>query len=493
MTEPSPLGQPLLDYAVITEPFPLYAATEGAPPTTLHIVVSNGGAESVYCREIILSLPHGDLAQSLVVGDKDGEGSATGWTVEQLQTGAVAGLPEGDYEHFRATHQDEKAPVDRSGITITLKNLSISKEPGTARVEIRETATKDLGNWPTSVGYTTCTLTKFPAPEIPAQIVNDFRAEKPEAVAPDRGVHLTWRGPKTLNYTVSYGSGAKAADGQDDTVRDLEWKGTVTRDTTFYLTYEIGGVTHCLTTTVTVPDPQLTGLGVDGAATVGGTTTLGVLTVGGMLTAKSDLAVEYAGATKLTTSGVTGLQAVGLQVDGDATIDGDTTIKKDLTVGTAYASPHKFTTGGTGMGVEVVGQLHTKGDFVASGAVDLFSGSVYTKHSDYIGDGGEWNYTAPTDGFIGVHLVCLTHEGSTDARELTAQWAANVDVSSGASYSAGIPQGYLDGGTKATDSITAPVHKGESVKITTHGPQVIKGSGYITIYWHPMGEQRDLQ
>ncbi|MEU3350093.1 hypothetical protein [Streptomyces sp. NPDC037389] len=274
MTDPAPLGQTLLDYDVITEPFPLYAATDGAPPTTLHIVASNGGAESVYVREIIFSLPHGDLAQSLVGGDKDGDGSADGWTVEQIQQGAVVGLPPGDYEHFRATRQDEKTPVDRSGIVFTLKDLSISKQPGVARIEIRETASKKQGAWPTSPGYTTCAITKFPVPEIPVQIVNDFRAEKPEA-ASGGDVHLTWRGPKTLDYTVSYGSGAKAADKQQATVRNLEWRGTVTRDTTFYLTYVVNQATHCLTTTVTVPDPELTGLKVTGAATVTGDLTVG--------------------------------------------------------------------------------------------------------------------------------------------------------------------------------------------------------------------------
>ncbi|MFH8787022.1 hypothetical protein [Streptomyces roseoverticillatus] len=306
----SAFGQPLLDYAIITEPFPLYAATDGAPPTTLHIVVSNGGAESVYCREIIFSLPHGDLAQSLVDGDKDGKGSADGWTVEQLQPGAVSALPEGDYEHFRATHQDEKAAVDRSGITITLKDLRIGKQPGTARVEIRETATKDLGNWPPSVGYTTCAITKFPAPAPTARDVYDFHAEKPE-VTSGGAVHLTWRGPRTLDYTVSYGSGAKAADGQKDTVRDLQWDGTVTRDTTFYLTYVIADATYCLTTTVTVPDPQLTALHVDGDATVGGSTTLGALTAKGTVTAKDTLTVAGALTAQDALSAEKGVSAGG--------------------------------------------------------------------------------------------------------------------------------------------------------------------------------------
>lgn len=485
MTDPASLGKPLLDYAVITEPFPLYAATEGAPPTTLHIVVSNGGAESVYCREIFFSLPHGDLAQSLVDGDKDGQGSATGWTVEQVDPGTPGldiALPEGDYEHFRATHQDEKAKVDRSGITITLKNLRISKEPGTARVEIRETATKDLGNWPTSVGYTTCALTKFPAPEIPVQIVNDFRAEKPEA-ASGSDVHLTWRGPRTLDYTVSYGSGAKAADKQDDTIRDLEWKGTITRDTTFYLTYDINKATHCLTTTVTVPDPHLTGLSVDGDVTVTtGTTTVGALTAKGAVTVQKDLTVEKDGT--LTTKGA--LAAKGLL-----------TASGDLAV--TYGDQLKMTTVGVD-GLQVQGGLlSTKGDltvggtFEAAGDVSVFNGSAFRKHSDYISDGLELNYSAPTDGFIGVMMESLTVETSADAQELTAQWGLSVDVSSGASYWGGIPQGHRKGYANAQDSVLAPVRKGDSIKIAVHGPQCIKGSGYINVFWIPLGKSQDLR
>ncbi|UQI46443.1 hypothetical protein M1P56_19875 [Streptomyces sp. HU2014] len=258
------IGKPLLDYALITEPFPLYAATTDAPPTTLHIVVSNGGGSTVFCREIVFSLPHGDLAQSLVDATSgDGDASAAGWTVTPLQKGVDLVVPEGDYANFVAKAPGDGAQVDASGITITLKNLHISKMPGTARVEVRETATLDAGHWPPSPGFVTLPVTKFPAPLIPVQAVCDFRADKLE-VSSGSPVRLTWNGPSTLEYTILHGAGATPAGSQKDTTTDHEWHGTVTRDTAFVLQYVTGGTTHYLSTAVMVDNPTVNGLKIVG-------------------------------------------------------------------------------------------------------------------------------------------------------------------------------------------------------------------------------------
>ncbi|MFI1258654.1 hypothetical protein ACH4U6_33410 [Streptomyces netropsis] len=287
------IGKPLLDYAVISEPFPLYAATADAPSTTLHIVVSNGGGSTVQCREIVFSLPHGDLAQSLVdTTSGDGDASAEGWTVEEIQKGADIAVPEGDYANFRATAPGDGASVDASGITITLKNLNVSKQPGTARIEIRETARQGTDEWPPSPGYITLPITKFPAPEIPVRAVTDFRADKLEAAYGDC-VRLTWNGPSTLEYTVLYSGGATAGKDQKDTTTAHEWSGTVTRDTTFCLQYVTGATTHYLTTTVTVADPHLTGLTVQGNASVTGGLTVGKdMNVTGALEATDDVTTQ---------------------------------------------------------------------------------------------------------------------------------------------------------------------------------------------------------
>ncbi|MBO0657123.1 hypothetical protein J1792_31685 [Streptomyces triculaminicus] len=189
------IGTTLLDYDIISEPFPLYAGTADAPSTTVHLVVSNGRGDTVYCREIIFSLPHGDLAQSLVdTTSGDGEASADGWSVKEIQKGADIVVPDGDYAHFVAKAPEGGAPVDASGITITLKNLTVSKQPGVARVEVRETATLDTGNWPDSPGFRPLTITKFPPPVIPVRAVSDFRADKLEVASGDP-VCLTWDGP----------------------------------------------------------------------------------------------------------------------------------------------------------------------------------------------------------------------------------------------------------------------------------------------------------
>ncbi|MFF4739635.1 hypothetical protein ACFY2W_27685 [Streptomyces sp. NPDC001262] len=281
MSEPdAPL--PLLDYAIISEPFPLYA-TSGTddPATALHIVVSNGGGETVYCREIVFSLPEGDLAQSLVEADA-GDGQAPDWTVQRIEPGTQTILPPGDYAHFVAKPKKADAAVDVSGITITLENLKISSRPGTARIEIREVATTDTDKWPDNPRFTKLAVTKFPAPKIPAMAVSDFTADKLE-VTTGTSVKLTWNGPSTLDYTVSHGGNAHSVG------KNHEYSTTIDRDTTFQLSYVTGGTTHCLTTTVTVTNPKLTGLEVDGDVSVTGSTGVKGLTVDKDLTANGNV------------------------------------------------------------------------------------------------------------------------------------------------------------------------------------------------------------
>ncbi|MFI1797372.1 hypothetical protein ACH427_08450 [Streptomyces sp. NPDC020379] len=368
MSEPdAPL--PLLDYAIISEPFPLYA-TNGTddPATALHIVVSNGSGDTVYCREIVFSLPEGDLAQSLVSADA-GDGQAPGWDVTRLQPGTQTALPSGDYARFQATPtgDDKKkgVPVDASGLVITLENLKISSRPGTARIEIREVATTDTNKWPENPRFKKLEITKFPAPKIPAMAVSDFTADDLEVEVKENArpnVRLTWNGPSTLDYTVSHGGSAYPVG------KNHEYSATIDRDTTFQLSYVTGEpeTTHYLTTTVTVKNPKLTGLEVDGDVTVTGSTGVqgltvakdlsvtqaltvtgftdlqgltvnkdldakaaltadhatvsNALTVGGFLQANSDITVSWGGTTKFTTSGLTGIKTPGISVDGKSIV-----------------------------------------------------------------------------------------------------------------------------------------------------------------------------
>ncbi|MEU1670994.1 hypothetical protein ABZ752_03040 [Streptomyces roseifaciens] len=390
MSEPD---APLLDYAIISEPFPLYAST-GAddPATALHIVVSNGGGDTVYCREIVFSLPEGDLAQSLVEADA-GDGQAPDWTVQRIEPGTQTILPPGDYAHFAAKPKAGDAAVDVSGITITLENLKISSRPGTARIEIREVATTNTDKWPENPHFTRLALTKFPAPKIPVMAVSDFTADSQE-VAAGTTVRLTWNGPSTLDYKVSHGGVTHSVD------KNHEYSTTIDRDTTFQLSYVTGGTTHYLTTTVTVKNPKLTGLTVDGDVSVTGSTGAQGLTVGGDLAVQQALTVSG----NATIGGSTDLQALTvnkdldakakLSVSGAATV-GDTlsvsglvTANSDITV--SWGGTTKFTTHGlTGIKTPYI-SVNDK-DIVFRGEAHrlIYSGS-YGKGTgmnvNYIGD-----------------------------------------------------------------------------------------------------------
>ncbi|MFC5144987.1 hypothetical protein [Streptomyces aureoversilis] len=389
MSEPD---APLLDYAIISEPFPLYAST-GAddPAAALHLVVSNGGGETVYCREIVFSLPEGKLAQSLVEADA-GDGQATDWTVQRIEPGTQTILPPGDYAHFVAKPNKGDAAVDVSGLTITLENLKISSRPGTARIEIREVATTDTNKWPDSPRFTKLALTKFPAPKIPVMAVSDFTADSLEVEA-GTSVRLTWNGPSTLDYTVSHG-GAPHPVGKNH-----EYSTTIDRDTTFQLSYVTGGTTHYLTTTVTVKNPKLTGLTVNGSLTVTGSTDVQGLTV------NKDLTAEQA----LTVSGSTELQALtvhkdlgakaALSVGGAATLDNTLTVggflqaNSDITV--SWGGTTKFTTSGlTGIKTPYIS---------VNGKELVYGGTSIHLENGYLGGGYLWAYAGKDDGDATVH------------------------------------------------------------------------------------------
>ncbi|MEK2479439.1 hypothetical protein [Streptomyces noursei] len=381
MSEPdAPL--PLLDYAIISEPFPLYATTgTDDPATALHIVVSNGGGETVYCREIVFSLPQGKLAQSLVEADA-GDGQADDWDVVRLQPGAQTLLPSGEYARFQATPKgDDKkktgVAVDASGLVITLKNLKISSRPGTARIEIREFATTNTGQWPDNPRFTKLALTKFPAPKIPAMAVSDFTADKLEVTA-GTSLRLTWNGPSTLDYTVSHGGSAHPVGKQH------AYSTTIDHDTTFQLSYVTGGTTRYLTTTVTVTNPKLTGLEVDGNVTV----------IGGAITGSS-LSV---GSGTITGGSITGTSVnagsgaiTGGSITGSSLSAGSGTITGGSITGTSVNAGSGAITGGSITGTSVnagSGGITTSGSVTDGGQPFLRRGSKVRIRNSYHSDEG---------------------------------------------------------------------------------------------------------
>ncbi|MBB5119347.1 hypothetical protein AF335_20960 [Streptomyces eurocidicus] len=399
MSEPDPT---LLDYAIISEPFPLYATTgTDDPATALHLVVSNGGGDTVYCREIVFSLPAGDLAQSLVAQDA-GDGQAPDWTVARIEPGTQTILPPGDYAHFLAKPNKADSAVDVSGIVITLENLKISPLPGTARIEVREVATTNTDKWPSSPRFKKLEITKFPAPRIPALAVSDFTADTLE-VTSGAPVRLTWTGPSTLDYTVSHGGDSHPVG------KNHSYSTTIDRDTTFQLSYETGELktTHYLTTTVTVKNPKLTGLTVNGDVTVtNGSTTVEGLTVGKDLTAQQKLTVhkDLTAKQALTVSGSADLQGLTVHgaLDAKATlsVNQTATVGETLTVGgilkansditVSWGGKVKFTTDGV-QGISV------------DGKTVVHDGTSIHLENGYVSGGYLWAYKGKDDDYATVH------------------------------------------------------------------------------------------
>ncbi|MEV5887009.1 hypothetical protein AB0L74_30810 [Streptomyces sp. NPDC052020] len=263
----------LLDYDIISDPHPLQAASTNSDTqrATLRIIVSNGGKQPVYCKNIFLSLPHGDnIAQCLLKsGATDGDGSAvdsngTAWTVTNVQKGVLDFLPQGDYAHFKTAPGDSEtqhAELSATSLTITIKNLQINTVPGVARIEIREMSTHDTETWPALHRDGKIQITKHPRLTGVRQLAYDFQADPPEVECGGQ-VHLTWRGPDVA-YTVEHGTGAEKVN-KNRQETEKEYKAKVYRNSTFRVSYVVEEVTHYLTTTVTVKDPQYTGITVKG-------------------------------------------------------------------------------------------------------------------------------------------------------------------------------------------------------------------------------------
>ncbi|MFF2923320.1 hypothetical protein ACFVTP_13105 [Streptomyces celluloflavus] len=385
MTGPTTPENPLLYYAHITDPHPLYpSVNEQTAPSALHIIISNSSEKPVYCNYITLTFPCGDEPDQLI---GKGKFSAIkgrcpqGWTV--TKTGSEGNIridpPNRKTAKLLTYDQSSKKSTDFSVVQVTLENLHVNKEAGTARIEITENTSTDEESSHFSDKKHILLVTKFPLPAIAVQAVSDFHADKPSKNCGE-DVTLTWRGPENIEYTISYGSGAKPKSGQSDTVRDFVWKGTVERDTTFYLSYAIKETTYRLSTTVTVNNPQLTALTVKGSTSLQDnvsvhgdlqTSTKGVTTFGNPVTASS------------------------LTVRGDTSINGSVTIAGNLTAKGSLVeiqSSRLNVKSATEFVDEVTfsGSAHLLGDFQ-----DL---------KKFSGKGFKEEFSAPTDGFVIGHL-----------------------------------------------------------------------------------------
>ena len=114
----------LLQYALLAAQTPLQAGI----PTTLTLEISNGGRQLVQVTSVVIALPIGTTARDLTAGTGFQSSASSGWNL--AQSGGVLTL----------TPLPGGGAVGPTGIVITIANVAVNDQPGTAAISIVETA-----------------------------------------------------------------------------------------------------------------------------------------------------------------------------------------------------------------------------------------------------------------------------------------------------------------------------------------------------------------
>ncbi|MEU1375038.1 hypothetical protein ABZ442_15410 [Streptomyces triculaminicus] len=282
-------GTSRLTYGLATVPAPL--ATDR--PARIDIVVSNSGTEAVLCKQILIEMPTGDLAQDLVpAGHRivPTVEPADQWTVDEIESGVLLTLPQDEMAAFTAGSTPlavrpaggESVSLTTHGLLLRLKDFKANALAGTALLRLRETVSVDNGRtWETN--QLTLPLAKYPPAEaLTADVVGDLVLREADAntnpgsapvtlLKPGRQAVLSWTAPSDAVCDIYY-NGEHAAQ----LSRQDKWQLPVaglTRDTHFHVqvTLKRSGdtITHHLSTSVAVAEPVFPRLTVTGDLTVG--------------------------------------------------------------------------------------------------------------------------------------------------------------------------------------------------------------------------------
>ncbi|MFI0915415.1 hypothetical protein [Streptomyces abikoensis] len=282
-------GTSRLTYGLATVPAPL--ATDRS--AHIDIVVSNSGTEAVLCKQILVVLPTGDLAQDLVPAGHRVVPTvepADQWTVDEIESGVLLTLPQDDMAAFTAggtpltvrPASGESVSLTTHGLLLRLKDFKANGLAGTALLRVRETVSVDNGQtWETN--QVVLPVAKYPAVEaLTADVVGDLVLREADIngnpgsvpvtlLAPGQKAILTWAAPSDAICDVYFdGRHAGPLTGQE------KWQFPVTgltRDTHFHVqvTLKRSGdtITHHLSTAVAVEEPVFPHLTVTGDLTVG--------------------------------------------------------------------------------------------------------------------------------------------------------------------------------------------------------------------------------
>jgi hypothetical protein len=172
----------LLDYALLTAPTPLQAATSA----TLTFAISNGGRQAVTVTSIVITLPIGTNAKDLTAVTGFQSAASSGWNVAQ-SGGALTLTPIGS------------GVVTINAITVTIANVAVNDQPGTADIFISETAA--LGS-----GAPTTSSTSRPAAKFPVQFSVSDLTVTPTQVPYGGSASVMWTGTQAqaATYTLDW-------------------------------------------------------------------------------------------------------------------------------------------------------------------------------------------------------------------------------------------------------------------------------------------------
>ncbi|MCY0923604.1 hypothetical protein OS965_36615 [Streptomyces sp. H27-G5] len=356
-------GTSRLTYGLATVPAPL--ATR--QPAHIDIVVSNSGTEAVLCKQILVEIPTGDLAQDLVPASLHVVPTvepSDQWTTDQIESGVVLTMPQDETAAFTPGVEPvtirpvtgESVSLSTHGLLLRLRDFKANDLAGTALLRVRETVSVDNGRtWKTN--QVVLPLAKYPAVEaLTADVVGDLVLREADVngnpgsapvtlLGSGQKAVLTWSAPTDAVCDVYYdGRHAGPLSGQDKwqlVVSDL------TRDTHFHVQVTLrragDSITHHLSTAVAVAEPTFPRLTVT-KITAGGRKNghaHRLLTVDGAMEVEQEshlYGILYGGAGTLTVGDALVVKE-NLTIDKDMNVTGAVEASGDITTDAQFLDP----------------------------------------------------------------------------------------------------------------------------------------------------------
>jgi hypothetical protein len=173
----------LLQYVLLASQTPMQAGM----PTTLTLEVSNGGRQLVQVTNVVITLPIGTNAKDLTADTSFQTETDSGWGIAQSAGQLTFTPPPGG------------GTVGSTGIVITIANVAVNDQPGTANISIAETAA--VGGSAPTTSYTSLPVAKFPV-----QFSVSDLSVTPTEVPYGGSASVMWTGTQAegATYTLDY-------------------------------------------------------------------------------------------------------------------------------------------------------------------------------------------------------------------------------------------------------------------------------------------------